>query len=82
MSDAGFGIRSTLAQGLSERLQPLTRITNKHLLPVYDKPMIYYPIQTLVNAGIRDIMIVTGGPYAGEFLRLIRNGQEFGLDRM
>lgn len=71
-----------LAGGMGTRLHPLTRITNKHLLPVYDKPMIYYPIQTLVNAGIRDIMIVTGGPYAGEFLRLIRNGQEFGLDRM
>jgi glucose-1-phosphate thymidylyltransferase len=60
-------------------MHPLTRITNKHLLPVYDKPMIYYPIQTLINAGIRDVMIVTGGPWAGEFLRLIRNGQEFGL---
>ncbi len=69
-----------LAGGLGTRLHPLTRITNKHLLPVYDKPMIYYPIQTLVNAGIEEIMIVTGGPYAGEFLRLIGNGHEFGLD--
>jgi glucose-1-phosphate thymidylyltransferase len=68
-----------LAGGLGTRLHPLTRITNKHLLPVYDKPMIYYPIQTLVNAGIREIMIVTGGPYAGEFLRLVGNGAEFGL---
>jgi glucose-1-phosphate thymidylyltransferase len=68
-----------LAGGLGTRLHPLTRITNKHLLPVYDKPMIYYPIQTLVNAGIKDLMIVTGGPYAGEFLRLIRDGREFGL---
>lgn len=68
-----------LAGGLGTRMHPLTRITNKHLLPIYDKPMIYYPIQTLVNAGIRKIMIVTGGPWAGEFLRLIRNGQEFGL---
>jgi glucose-1-phosphate thymidylyltransferase len=68
-----------LAGGLGTRLHPLTRITNKHLLPVYDKPMIYYPIQTLVNAGITDIMIVTGGAYAGEFLRLIGNGNEFGL---
>ncbi len=68
-----------LAGGLGTRLHPLTRITNKHLLPVYDKPMIYYPIQSLVDAGITEIMIVTGGPYAGEFLRLIGNGQEFGL---
>jgi len=68
-----------LAGGLGTRLHPLTRITNKHLLPIYDKPMIYYPIQTLVNAGVKDIMIVTGGPYAGEFLRLIRDGREFGL---
>lgn len=68
-----------LAGGLGTRLHPLTRITNKHLLPVYDKPMIHYPIQTLVNAGITDIMIVTGGPYAGEFLRLIRDGRDFGL---
>lgn len=69
-----------LAGGLGTRLLPLTRITNKHLLPVYDKPMIHYPIQTLVNAGIRDIMIVTGGNHAGDFLRLLGNGKEFGLD--
>lgn len=68
-----------LAGGTGSRLQPLTRVTNKHLLPVYDKPMIYYPIQTLVNAGIRDILIVTGGNSAGEFLRLLRNGRDFGL---
>ena len=68
-----------LAGGLGTRLFPLTKITNKHLLPVYDKPMIYYPIQTLVNAGIRDIMIVTGGNNAGDFLRLLGNGKEFGL---
>lgn len=68
-----------LAGGLGTRLKPLTAITNKHLLPVYDKPMIYYPIQTLVNAGIRDIMIVTGGNSAGDFLRLLKNGKEFGL---
>ena len=60
-----------LAGGLGQRLQPLTRITNKHLLPVYDKPLIYYPIQMLVDAGITDIMLVTGGNYAGDFLRLI-----------
>ncbi len=68
-----------LAGGLGRRLEPLTRITNKHLLPVYNKPMIYYPIQTLVDAGIKDIMIVTGGRNAGDFLQLLGNGQEFGL---
>ncbi|MFH1038478.1 MAG: sugar phosphate nucleotidyltransferase [PVC group bacterium] len=68
-----------LAGGLGTRLAPLTKITNKHLLPIYDKPMIYYPIQTLVNAGIEDIMIVTGGNNAGDFLRLLGNGKEFGL---
>ena len=68
-----------LAGGLGRRLEPLTRITNKHLLPIYDKPMIYYPIQTLVEADIKDILIVTGGPHAGEFLRLLGNGKEFGL---
>ncbi|MFQ6078302.1 MAG: sugar phosphate nucleotidyltransferase [Thermodesulfobacteriota bacterium] len=68
-----------LAGGLGTRLHPLTKITNKHLLPVYDKPMIYYPIWTLINAGIEDILIVTGGNDAGDFLRLIGNGKEFGL---
>lgn len=68
-----------LAGGLGKRLEPLTRITNKHLLPVYSKPLIYYPIQTLVDAGISDILIVTGGNHAGEFLRLLGNGAEFGL---
>jgi len=68
-----------LAGGLGSRLRPLTKITNKHLLPVYDKPMIYYPIQTLCRAGIDDIMIVTGGNSAGDFLRLLGNGREFGL---
>lgn len=68
-----------LAGGLGTRLLPLTKITNKHLLPVYDKPMIYYPLQTLINAGIKDIMIVTGGNNAGEFLRLLGNGRQFGL---
>jgi len=68
-----------LAGGLGTRLYPLTKITNKHLLPVYNKPMIYFPIMTLVEAGIRDIMIVTGGNNAGDFLRLLGNGQEFGL---
>lgn len=68
-----------LAGGLGTRLFPLTKITNKHLLPIYDQPMIYYPIQTLVEAGIRDITIVTGGNYAGDFLRLLGNGREFGL---
>jgi glucose-1-phosphate thymidylyltransferase len=68
-----------LAGGLGTRLRPLTKVTNKHLLPIYDKPMIYYPIETLVKAGIRDIMIVTGGTSAGDFLRLLGNGAEFGL---
>ncbi|MCX6357195.1 MAG: sugar phosphate nucleotidyltransferase [Candidatus Aureabacteria bacterium] len=68
-----------LAGGLGTRLSPLTKITNKHLLPLYDKPMIFYPIQTLVNAGIEDILIVTGGNNAGDFLRLLGNGKEFGL---
>ena len=68
-----------LEGGTGSRLNPLTRVTNKHLLPVYDKPMIYYPIQTLVNAGIHDILLVTGGRNAGEFLRLLGNGREFGL---
>ncbi len=71
-----------LAGGLGTRLRPLTRITNKHLLPVYDKPMIFYPIQTLVDAGIHDVLIVTGGNNAGDFLRLIGNGKDFGLDHM
>jgi glucose-1-phosphate thymidylyltransferase len=68
-----------LAGGLGSRLNPLTRVTNKHLLPIYDKPMIYYPVQTLVNAGIQDILVVTGGKNAGEFLRLLGNGKDFGL---
>jgi len=68
-----------LAGGLGSRLNPLTKVTNKHLLPIYDKPMIYYPIQTLVNAGIQDILVVTGGKNAGEFLRLLGNGKDFGL---
>ena len=68
-----------LAGGLGTRLYPLTKVTNKHLLPVYNQPMIYYPIQTLINAGIDDIMIVTGGNSAGDFLRLLGNGKEFGL---
>jgi glucose-1-phosphate thymidylyltransferase len=71
-----------LAGGAGSRLHPLTKITNKHLLPVYDKPMIYYPIQTLVDAGIRDIMIVTGGRNAGDFLRLLGNGKQFGLSHL
>jgi glucose-1-phosphate thymidylyltransferase len=68
-----------LAGGLGTRLAPLTRITNKHLLPIYDKPMIYYPIQTLVDAGVRDLLIVTGGTNAGDFLRLLGNGSAFKL---
>lgn len=71
-----------LAGGLGSRLQPCTLVTNKHLLPVYDKPMIYYPIQTLINAGINDIMVVTGGQFAGDFLKLLKNGSDFGLKHL
>ena len=71
-----------LAGGTGSRLFPLTRVTNKHLLPVYDKPMIYYPLETLVEAGIHDILIVTGGNSAGDFLRLLRNGKDFGLAQL
>lgn len=68
-----------LAGGLGTRLMPCTKVTNKHLLPVYNKPMIYYPLRTMVKAGLEDIMIVTGGNNAGDFLRLLGNGSEFGL---
>ena len=71
-----------LAGGLGTRLFPLTKITNKHLLPVYDRPMIYYPIEALVNAGIDDIMIVTGGRKSGDFLSLLGNGTDFGLKHL
>src|SRR5213082_2153173 len=71
-----------LAGGSGSRLRPLTAVTNKHLLPVYNQPMIYYPIQTLVNAGITDIMIVTGGNSAGDFLKLLGNGKAFGLKHL
>src|SRR5712691_4118288 len=68
-----------LAGGTGSRLFPLTKITNKHLLPIYDRPMIYFPIQTLVDAGIRDILIVTGGRNSGDFLRLLANGKQCGV---
>src|SRR5262245_46432536 len=71
-----------LAGGLGTRLLSLTKVTNKHLLPVYDRPMIYYPIQALANAGIDEIMLVTGGNSAGDFLRLLGNGNEFNLKRL
>ncbi len=71
-----------LAGGLGTRLRPCTNVTNKHLLPVYDRPMIYYPIQCLINAGIKDIMIVTGGQFAGDFLKLLGNGKDFGLQHI
>ena len=75
----GFMIKGViLAGGTGSRLNPLTKVTNKHLLPIYDKPMIYYPIQTLLNAGIKDIMIVTGGEKIGDFLKLLGSGKEFG----
>ena len=71
-----------LAGGIGSRLLPLTRVTNKHLLPVHNLPMIYYPIQALVNVGISEIMIVTGGHSAGDFLRLLANGKDFGLQQL
>ena len=71
-----------LAGGLGTRLLPLTKVTNKHLLPIFDKPMIFYPIETLVKAGVEEILIVTGGNNAGEFLRLLGNGKEFGLKHL
>ena len=71
-----------LAGGKGTRLYPLTRVTNKHLLPVFERPMIYYPIQTLVDAGIRDVIVVTGGHNSGDFLRLLSNGKDFDLHRI
>ena len=71
-----------LAGGLGSRLRPLTLVTNKHLLPVYDRPMIYYPIECLVNAGIREILIVTGGEHAGDFLKLLKNGKQLGIEHL
>jgi len=71
-----------LAGGLATRLYPLTFATNKHLLPVYDKPMVFYPIQTLVNAGIKEVIVVTSGPHAGHFIRVLKNGKELGLKHL
>lgn len=71
-----------LAGGLGTRLYPLTHATNKHLLPVYDQPMVYYPIQTLINSGIDEILMVVGGPHAGDFIRVIKNGKEFGIKHL
>jgi glucose-1-phosphate thymidylyltransferase len=71
-----------LAGGSGTRLHPLTRITNKHLLPIYDRPMVAYSVEALVGAGITDVMLVTGGTHAGEFLRLLGNGHEWGIDRL
>ena len=71
-----------LAGGLGKRLQPLTLVTNKHLLPVYDRPMIYHPIQSLLNAGVEDVMIVTGGEHAGDFLKLLKNGKHLGIKHL
>ncbi len=71
-----------LAGGTGSRLYPLTKVTNKHLLPVYNEPMIYYPLKTLIDAGITQILIVTGGRNAGDFLRLLSNGKEFGLKHL
>jgi len=71
-----------LAGGTGSRLHPLTRITNKHLLPIYDRPMVTYAIEALVNAGVTELMLVTGGTHAGEFFRLLGNGHEYGIDRL
>src|SRR5512146_2880140 len=71
-----------LAGGSGTRLHPLTQITNKHLLPIYDRPMINWAIEALVRAGVTDLMLVTGGTHAGEFLRLLGNGQEYGIERL
>ena len=71
-----------LAGGLGTRLYPLTKVTNKHLLPVYNKPMIFYPIQTLVNAGIKEVIVVTGGPHCGHFMAILKNGKELGIDHL
>ena len=71
-----------LAGGLGTRLYPLTYATNKHLLPVYDRPMVFYPIQTLVRAGVTEILIVTGGPHAGHFINVLRNGKELGISHL
>jgi glucose-1-phosphate thymidylyltransferase len=71
-----------LAGGTGSRLHPLTRITNKHLLPIYDRPMISWAIEALVNAGVQELMLVTGGTHAGEFFRLLGNGHEHGVDRL
>lgn len=71
-----------LAGGLGTRLYPLTKVTNKHLLPVYNKPMVFYPIETLVKAGITDIMVVTGGPHSGHFLSILKNGHELGIKHL
>ena len=80
MADGLKGV--ILAGGSGTRLHPLTRITNKHLLPIYDRPMVNYAIEALVQAGVKDLMLVTGGTHAGEFLRLLGNGREFGIERL
>src|SRR5215831_15351109 len=71
-----------LAGGTGSRLHPLTQITNKHLLPIYDRPMVTYSIEALVKAGVTELMLVTGGTHAGEFFRLLGNGHEYGIDRL
>ena len=73
---------AVLAGGLATRLYPLTFATNKHLLPIYNKPMVFYPIQTLINAGIKEVIIVASGPHAGHFIRVLRNGKNLGLDHL
>jgi glucose-1-phosphate thymidylyltransferase len=71
-----------LAGGTGSRLFPITKVTNKHLLPVYNKPMIYYPLECMVKAGIEEVLLVTGGNNSGEFIRLLGNGREFGLKNL
>ena len=71
-----------LAGGLGTRLYPLTHATNKHLLPIFDKPMIFYPIFTLIQAGIKEILVVVSGPYAGHFIRVLKNGKELGIEHL
>ena len=71
-----------LAGGLGSRLYPLTKSANKHLLPVYNQPMIFYPIKTLVDAGITDVMVIVSGPHSGDFLSILKNGKELGLDHL
>jgi len=79
---AGIVKGVVLAGGLGTRLYPLTYTTNKHLLPIYDQPMIFYPIRTLVKAGIKSVMVVVSGPHSGQFIQILKNGKELGLEHL